>query len=316
MHIQKKYINNLYIAILLCNLVGCGTISLNQVSQFGVASAELNESAKHAFNLIDQVTVDRQLYSIASDIKTGPTDASYNGLFDTGEGDAQAKKISEHLRLRLEALDALSGYSSALKKIVEAESSADIDSASLELNTSLTELKDRYEASQKYSKIDTETINILSTTVNAIGKSVIEERKRTALKAIIIRTDPVIQETAILISRDLGSNTELARYTYESISNTRGSIQTAYNLEKKSNSFESRYALLLRAKEINTAEKSVPGFFDAVSKGANAIAKTHAAMRKVVEQDQFSSAEIGASLAELKKQAKSVRDFQNSLTKQ
>ncbi|WP_223508514.1 hypothetical protein [Pseudomonas sp. BF-RE-29] len=314
---QKTNITYLSIAILLFSLGGCGSVSLSQVSQFGTASTELNENAKKAFNLIDQVTVERQLYSIASDTKTGPTDNSFNGLFKVAGNDAQAKEKAERLKLRLNALDALSGYSSALKKIVEADVGSDIDSASLELNTSLVELKDTYQkASHQDSKIDNETIGLLATAVNAIGRAVVEEKKRSAIKEIIIKVDPAVQQTAIMISKDLGSNTDLAKYAYESLYNTRGSIQTAYNLEKKSNDFDSRYALLVRAKEINTAENSVSGFFNAVSKGSEAIAKTHAAMRKAVEQDQFSSAEVGKSLAELQKQAKSVREFQSGLKEQ
>lgn len=137
---QKTNINYVPIAILLFSLGGCGSVSLSQVSQFGTASTNLNENAKKAFNSIDEVTVDRQLYSIASDTKTGPTDNSFNGLFKVAGNDAQAKEKAERLQLRLNALDALSGYSSALKKIVEADVGSDIDSASLELNTSLVGL--------------------------------------------------------------------------------------------------------------------------------------------------------------------------------
>jgi hypothetical protein len=311
---QKTNIKYLSITILLFSLGGCGTVSLSQVSQFGTASTELSENAKKAFNLIDQVTVDRQLYGIASDTKSGPTDSSFNGLFKVAGNDARSKEKSERLELRLDALDALSGYSSALKKIVEADVGSDIDTASLDLNTSLVGLKDTYKkASNQDSKIDDKTIALLTTAVNAIGRAIVEEKKRSAIKEIVIKADPAVQQTALMISNDLGSNTDLAKYAYESLYNTRGSIQAAYNLEKKLNNFDSRYALLVRAKEINTAENSVSGFFDAVSRGSEAIAKTHAAMRKVVEQDQFSSAEVGKSLAELQKQAKSVREFQSGL---
>jgi hypothetical protein len=305
------------IAVLLLSLTGCGSVSLNQVSQFGAASTELSNNAKKAFNLIDQVTIDRQLYSIAADPNQGPKDSSFNGLFKVATNDPLAKQKAERLQVRIDALDALSTYSSALKKIIESNTSSDIDDAARDLNTSLIELRDTYEsASEQPSQIDDETIGILSTAVNAIGKAIVEEKKRTAIKEIIIKTDPAIQQTANMIARDLGSNTDLAKYTYESIYNTRGSLQTAYNLERKSNNFEARYALLVKARELNTAENSVTDFFDSVSKGSKAIAKTHSAMKKAVEQDIFSSTEITKHLAELQKQAKSVREFNKSLKEQ
>jgi hypothetical protein len=311
---QRANIKYLPIAILLFNLGGCESVSLSQVSQFGTASTELSENAKKAFNSIDQVTVDRQLYSIAADPKSGPTDSSFNGLFNVAGSDASAKEKGERLKLRLDALDALSDYSTALKEIVEADASPDIDAASLNLNTSLISLRDTYKkASNKESKIDYKTIGLLTTAVNAIGRAITEEKKRSAIKEIVIKADPAVQQTALMISNDLGSNTDLAKYAYQSLYNTRTSIQTAYNLERKSNNFDSRYALLVRAKEINTAANSANEFFGAVSKGSEAIARTHAAMKNTVEQDQFSSADVGRSLAELQKQAKSVREFQNSL---
>lgn len=306
----------LVILMLLLSLGGCSTVSLTQVNQFSNASTELSDSAKKAFNLIDQVTVDRQLYSIAANPKEGPTDSSFNGLFKVASNDPQSKAKAERLKIRLDALEALSSYSSALKKIVEADVGSDIDAASLELNTSLTELKDNYQkATNDKPKIDNETIGLLATAVNAIGRAVVEEKKRTALKEIITKADPVVQQTAELISKDLGSGTDLADYAHESLSNTRGSIQSAYNRERQSNNFTARLDLLSRARDVNAAENSVGGFFDAVSKGSAAIGKTHSALKATVERDQFSSADISSALAELQKQAKAVKEFQQGLAK-
>src|SRR5690606_9309588 len=121
-----------------------------------------------------------------------------------------------------------------------------------------------------------------------------ETKRRAAIKTTVTKVDPAVQTATELIASDLGRESELAHFVKEAISNSRGSIQQAYNLERvrPHSTFDSRYSLLVRARELYDAEVNTPAFFAAVSKGAAAVGTAHSALSKAVKADDFSSAEV------------------------
>jgi hypothetical protein len=62
---------------LLVACAGCGSASLSQVKQFGVASSSLGDHARKAFDLASTASVDRNIYDIAGDPQKGPTDSTF-----------------------------------------------------------------------------------------------------------------------------------------------------------------------------------------------------------------------------------------------
>lgn len=295
---------------------GCGTASLSQVKQFGVASSSLGEHTRKAFDLAATASVDRNIYDVAGDPQKGPTDRTFEGLFTGDVGIPGGKEKAERLALRLRVLDQLANYSSALQQLSEADFAKDIDAAAKDLNGSLVGLRETYKkASGKDLPITDADIGIIATAVNAIGKAVVEAKRRAAIKTVIVKADSAVQNATKLIASDLGRDSDLASFVKEALSNSRGSVQQAYNLQRtRANStFDVRYAMLVRARQLYDAEITTPAFFAAVSEGATAAGKAHQALRTAVEADDFSSPEAAKLIGELEVYVKSVRAFYKSL---
>jgi hypothetical protein len=303
-------------AMSLVALVGCASTSLTQVKQFGLASSSLGEHARKAFDLATGASVERKLYDVASDPQIGPTDATFKGLFSGDSGAQNGAEKAERLTLRLRVLDQLSSYSIALQQLAEADFDTDIDAAAKDLDGALIGLRDTFKkASGNDLPVTDADIGIIATAVNAIGKVISEAKRHDAIKTTVTKADPAVQKATALIAADLGQDSELASFVKEAISNSRGSIQQAYNIERlrPNSTFDVRYSMLLRARQLYDAEANTPAFFAAVSKGASAVGKAHSALREAIEANEFSSAEMAKRIGELEVYVKSVQGFYKSL---
>lgn len=314
---HKQIVTHTAMALLVVVLcTGCATVSLSQVKQFGMASSSLGEYTKKALELAATASVDRNIYGVAGDPNEGPSDKTFEGLFTGDIGVIDGQKKAERLALRLKLLEHLTSYSSALQNLVQADFSNDIDSSAKDLNGSLVGLRETYKkATKKDLPITDEGIGIISTAVNAIGKAVVESKRRAAIKSIIQEVDPAVQHTSALIASDLGQDSDLAEFVKAALSNSRGSVQQAYNLERvrPNSTFDDRYAMLVRARQLYEAEMATPGFFSAVSEGALAAGKAHKALRIAVDADVFSSTEAAKFIGELEVSVKSVKNYYKSI---
>jgi hypothetical protein len=291
-------------------------VSLTQVKQFGVASSALGDHAREAFRVADAASLDRNIYDVAGDPQRGPTDATFQGLFAGDAGVLGGKEKAERLASRLAALDQLGAYSSALQELAEADVGKDIDAAAAKLNGSLIGLRNTYKkASGRDLPLSDADIGVIATAVDAIGRGVVEAKRLAAIKSVIVRADPAVQSVTGLIAAELGSASDLASFVQAALSNSRGSVQQAYNLERlrPTSTFDARYAMLLRARQIYDAEMATPAFFAAVSEGAAAAGQAHRALREAVEVDRFSSAEAAKLIGELEVHVKSVQAFHKTL---
>jgi hypothetical protein len=300
------------LAVLVLSMLagaGCATASLSQVKQFGAATTSLGANTRKAFDLASAASTDRQIYSVASNPKESPKDADFVGLFGQGP-------IADTLKLRLRVLDQLTSYSAALQQLAAADVGAEIDSAAKDLNGSLVGLRDTFKkATSKDLAITDAGIGIVSTAIDAIGKAVVEKKRRSALKETITMADPAVQQVTSLIAHDFGPATDLAIFVKQTIINTRGSVLVAYNLERSRATFEARLVLLDRMRQLYEAESTVEPMFGAIGKGATAAGKAHAALKSAVDNKDFSSEEAAVWIGELTTYAKSINEFYKSLEK-
>lgn len=316
--IVRVGIESLILILAICALIGCVTPSLTQVRQFASASKALGEQARSAFDIAAKTSVNRQLFDVAADPGRGPSDATFRGIFARTDGDTGVMKSVERLALRLRVLDQLTAYSNALLKLAEADFERDIDVAAKDLNGSLIGLRDTYkEASGSELPLTDDDFALITTAVNAIGKAVEDAKRIKAIKTTIVKADSAVQKATDLIASDLGGGSDLAGFVMQAMQNSRGSVQQAYNLERTrpSSTFEARFALLGRARELYDAESSIPNFFAAVSNGASAVGAAHSALRRAVEADDFSSAELAKRVGQLEVYVKSVQSFSESIRK-
>jgi hypothetical protein len=301
---------------MLLALPACGTVSSGQVGQFGSASASLAADARRAFELAAETSVERNLYDVAGDPNRGPTDATFEGLFTGDVGMPGGREKAARLALRVQILDQLSSYASALQQLADADVTEDIDEAARKLNGALVGLGRTFEkAAGKSLPIRDADLGAIATAVNAIGKTVAEVKRRAAIRTAIEKADPAVQAATALVAADLGSESELAAFVRQAISNSRGSLQQAYNLQRvrPGSTFDERFEMLARIRQLYEAEINSPAFFAAVSDGTRAVGAAHAALKQAVDDGDFSSAEVAKRIGELEVHAKSVRDFHKSL---
>lgn len=299
---------SLSIAILIL-LGGCTPPSLMQVRTFGTASSSLAENSKKAFALLESSRVTRNMYDVAGNPKLCPTNDTFNGLFDS-------YNEPEKLKLRLGVLSKLGDYAQALEALSTADFRKDVDEASKELYGSLIGLKETYKkVSGKELPLDEKDIGLISTAVDAIGSVIVEAKRREAIKTIIINADDAVQDASKLIASEFGEASNIADFVKQNLTNADGSIRAAYNREKllPKSDFRDRYKTLADIKIIYDAAKSSPSFFKELSGGAKKLGAAHAALKLAVNNDEFSSPEIGMQIGELVKFSKSVKSYYESL---
>lgn len=298
-------------------LGACGTPSLNQVKQFGDSSASLSTSAVDAFHYIDEADVQRKIYAVAANPKNGPVDATFQGFFDrTGSGALQNNAQRDALGLRLNALKSLASYSKALQVLATSDYWADIDAASKDLNGALVSLGTTYQtATGSSAGLSQADFGLIATAVNAIGKGVVEAKRREAIRTVVKVADPAVQKVAALVSKDLADDSDLARYAQSAVATQRLSMQAAYNAERQmpTSTFDGRLAQLQKIRSAYQAGQDSGALFRNVSQGTKAMAQAHSALLKATEANQFSSDDLAKALAELQAYAQSVQSFRNSL---
>lgn len=312
-------IKRLFIGSIMAFLSACQTIPLSQVSQFGTATITLGESARKTLDLANKASIDRNLYDIASNPGNGPTNAMYEGLFSGQSGSPEGEIKAKRLRLRLSALQSLMSYGKALKALAETDLTDDLNEAATELNGSLVDLRKTYnKATGKDLPVTDGDIAIISTAVNAIGKAVVEDNRQNAIRVILDKTDPSISLLTEVISEDFGRGTDISQYVSESLSNVRGSIQTAYNIEriKPGTSFDTRIDMLDKARQVYNVEQGIPELFDDLSEGIKSVSEAHTALALAAKDKEHKLIEEGkaaSAIGKIASYANSVYSFYKSL---
>lgn len=312
-------IKRLFIGSIMAFLSACQTIPLSQVSQFGTATITLGESARKTLDLANKASIDRNLYDIASNPGNGPTNAMYEGLFSGQSGSPEGDIKAKRLRLRLSALQSLMSYGKALKALAETDLTDDLNEAATELNGSLVDLRKTYnKATGKDLPVTDGDIAIISTAVNAIGKAVVEDNRQNAIRVILDKTDPSISLLTKVISEDFGRGTDISQYVSESLSNVRGSIQTAYNIEriKPGTSFDTRIDMLDKARQVYNVEQGIPELFDDLSEGIKSVSEAHTALALAAKDKEHKLIEEGkaaSAIGKIASYANSVYSFYKSL---
>ena len=290
-------------------LAGCATTaSLTQISAFGTAASSLADDSQKAFKLIDTTTIDRKMYDIAASPSLGPTDATFEGLFN--------EPNFEKLQIRIAVLDKLGSYAKALQQLATADFRKEVDSAAADLYASLSGLGANFKkATGQDLPLKDDQLKIIATAVDAIGSAVVEIKRRDAIKAVIIQANEAVQKAADLVASDLGKDSELSKLIHENIANAELSLKKAYNIARTSTNygFNIRYEMLVRIKQLHDSAEASPKLCDSISTGAKKVAETHSALKSAVTKDQFASSEIAKEIGELVEYAKSVRSFYEKL---
>jgi predicted regulator of Ras-like GTPase activity (Roadblock/LC7/MglB family) len=297
-----------YIATLA--LWGCASTPLQEVRDFGKASSSFATDGSKSFKLLTDSLAEGDLWTIAAD----PT---ANLTADTFKGSDDERSIKDSARKLTAILVNVSEYGQGLQKLAEANFKKDIDDSATKLNNSLEGLRSTFEKdSGSKLKISSTDIQILSAAVEGIGVLVAEAKRKHAIRQIVLKTDPAIQQVshrlAARFKHDIGPAVE----TYYSAAEA--PLTTMYkefntNQSWKTKSYSER---LDREEEIGKQEavkQGIKPLFDQLSKTAQQMGEAHAALAKAVEHDTFTTADLHAQVVALVDYAESVKKFYDSL---
>jgi hypothetical protein len=309
--------------LVLVALVGCSTPPpTTQIGEFAIATDELAEQATLAYQQIDVLTVQRKIVSVASVPGELPNDETFEGLLSEKQD-----------RVRMELLDQLGSYAAALGELANADVRGDVDKAATNLYGSLGRLKTKFsEATREEDPVSGTNLSgrnlpgrslpgrnlplsddsfaLIATAIDAIGAQIVESKRRSAIKTVVIETNPAIQEVSALLSKELPKLGEFAELNI-------GTVETemidAYGREAGDLNFAQKVAQIEQIGRINQAKLTAADFFDAVGAGAGQVGVTHQALYDAVSEDRFTTKALVAQITELAAFAKTIKAFHKRL---
>jgi hypothetical protein len=279
---------------------GCSTHT-GQIKNFGSACGSIGTDAQKGYSLLDDSIKKKQIYSAALhpiNIVTGKT---FEGILSE----------NERLATRTKLLSALSDYATALSQLADKDFRKGIDKSSKDLAGALSDMKNTYEKSTG-SNLDltNSDIYILSTVVDGVGSAYVEYKRRQAIKTIVVKADPAVQQVSQLLQKEFS---EIGPVVQRELNTVETDFEKAYNSEATNMVFQSRIEALEKIQIAHDNANKAGAFYDCLGKAAGKMGETHALLKKSVEQNKWTSEELFFEVQELANWAKSVNDFYCSL---
>lgn len=295
-----SHLLSISIAALLLALTGCTSTPLNHVGVFSQASAELAKSAADGYEMINNITIERRLSDIASEADRYPNEDTFKHLI-TGSS----------LTTRIRLLRAMETYANALGELASAQFRKEIDAASSNLYGALDQLQETYaKGTQASPPLTDHQLALIATAVDAIGTAIIEEKRRAALKTIIIQADPMIQQAMRLISMELPALSEYAIASKQTIFTD---LIKAYQQEAASISYNERIMKLDQIRITYEEVEAISSLFADLITASKRIASAHSTLRLSVAANKFTSPELISEIKSLTAFAKSTQGFHDQL---
>lgn len=292
-------------------LGGCTAIPTTQISAFGNSASAIAGKVDSVIDEYNNAALDQKFTDYAATyngrVKSNPLTSDELKKIEKPIGPEQKKNFAIYKANR-----ALGSYSKALSDLASAGSRVDIDLATANLYGSISSLNDQYKTIKETDKdlFDTNKLASFSTLIAAIGSSIVEEKRREAIKGIVIEADPKISlicdviieqlklagiEDAIAASRQYILSEEIVDYqsrakTGMTLDERRAEIKRLYSLQQ--GVFNSK--LLVQQ----------------TKKAISAVKESHATLAKELNEGRFTSGAIASSIGRLKDLEKHYGDFE------
>ncbi len=287
------------LAICALLVTGCAT-SLNHVGAFSQASADLAKRAAEAYNKVNDTTIERRIASIAADPNTSPGAETFDKLI-----------ASSDLAVRLSLLKGIEKYASALGELASADFRKKIDTAAKDLYGALGELQETYASATGSSlPLSNESLAIISTAVDAIGTSIAESKRRSALKTVVIQSDPSVQKALSLAGNELP---EFQEYVWANLNTVETEMLEAYEKEAADISYDERVERLRKIYAFHETKAATAQVLVDLGIAGKKIGLAHAALVKAVERDKFTSPDLVKQIKEVVSLAQSFKEYYDKL---
>jgi hypothetical protein len=300
----KMFVIATFILPIIALFMGCSP-PLDQIRVFGTATGSLSDNSKKAFQLLNDSTIERKIDDVAIDPCKYPKDDVFEGLL-----------TDEALRVRIDVLDNLGAYATSLEKLANADFKKEIDEAATDLYGALSGLKKNYKAAtNRELDLSDDQMKIIASAFKVFGDAIIESKRRSAIKTIIIEADDAVQTVTSLLAEEFRDDSPITLQVQENLSNADGSLRQIYNKElaTSTSTFDERYQMLIRIRKMYEATQSSKQLFTDIHNGAIQAGKAHSALKKAVQKNKFTSEEFTKELGDLVFYAKSVAQFYENL---
>jgi hypothetical protein len=289
------------VVLVLALVAGCSTPPpATHIGEFAAATEDLAQQATLAYAQIDELTVERKIVSVASVPGELPDDGTFQGVLS-----------DEQKQVRMVLLDLLGEYAAALGELANAEVGSDVDRAATDLYGSLGRLKSSFAtATGRTLPLSDDSIALIATAIDAIGAQIVESKRRSAIKTIVMETNPAIQNVTALLSKELPSLGPIAEVN---ISTVEADMIVAYGKEASKLQFGQRVDQIEKIRRINQGKLAARGFFSAVGAAAHQVGATHQTLFEAVSQDRFTTRALVVQISELATFAKSIKAFHKKL---
>ena len=291
-------------------LAGCAGKSTSQISAFGNSTKALTEKVDAVFDEYNDASLSQQFTSAAT-IYNGSYAKGFNtsilaGIYKPFTPDVKKKSAI------FKANQALGDYAQALADLASAVSRTDIDQATADLYSSMVSINGQYKTIKETEKelFDTEQLATISKFIAAIGSAILEEKRRKAIKEIVVSAYPKIT----IICDEI--NTQLKLLNIAELIRTSKSYQLTEEVIEYKSRVKKSTTLDWRRSEI----KRLYGLYKEIlysklltqqtQQAIVAVKNSHALLAKELKEDKFTSASIASAIGELKELEKHYNDYE------
>ena len=303
-----KSLKLLFLLASLIMLSACAVQSATQVKTFTDASSDLVIEAQALMAELDDSTIERKLYLLATDeeklLKTLSIKdlQKIHGIYSTPQG--QEAPI-------IRALSALQQYSEALGMLSSATLSEDIDQAAQNLYGSFNSMGTQYQQlTGKSLERNEKALGLITTLIDGIGVTIVEQKRRKAIKEIVISSDPYVAVLADAIHEKIDQNIDVLKLNYTQILNER---IISFRKRAANMKIEVRVKKLRELKQEADYLSAIDAIYAAAKQAVLALKKAHAVLRETVSQDKFSSAQLSRAIGDINSLKKHMKSFSRAL---
>jgi hypothetical protein len=278
---------------------GC-TSSLNHIGAFSQATADLSKQAAAAYAEVNATTIERRINDIAAETGAFPDDATFEALIGGAD-----------LRTRIALLEGIEAYARALSGLSSADFRKEIDAASKDLYGALGQLQSTYTAiAREPSPLTSDHFAAIATAVDAIGTRLAEERRREALRTVVIQANPVVQTSMKLFEEEISM---LSGFILSNLDTIYTEKIKAYQRESKTLSFNSRVSRLRDVRLSYERMTTTQSLLEKLTKASSKIAEAHQTLYETVLRNQFTSKQLVLAIREVADLAQTIKAFNDKL---
>lgn len=300
--------------VILFALAGCATTPATQVAMFGKSATEVSGKVDAVMEEYSRASLERQFTGYA---------ATYNGshayLLTSDSLSAIAEPVTPEQKKNYaiyKANRALGAYSTALAEFASAGSREQTELAAARLFGSIASLNDQYTILKEGSTelFDKEKVAGIASLITAIGGTIVERKRREAIRGIVIQADPAIS----LVCDAIISQLDQAGIE-ESIAASRQAVLSEEIFDYKTRASTTSTSLNWRREQIRRLYGLQQGVFHSklmvqqTRKAIIELKSAHAVLAKELARNRFSSREITESIRRLVDQKNHYDDFRTLL---